>query len=592
MHPGRPNKEEDEVPKTSAEGKKTIEGMLTDPTIATKTRVQMLRQVAEADGEAERHVLSHVLEAASVGDSGHQFIEKTKELAKRVTELAQGPLRCATFDALETSAVLGRRARVILPDGGMAFCAVPEDSLADALRCGDSVWLDAQGLAVLYRHVDLNRLGEEGRLERLLPGGDVEVSLGQLGQYVFRPAAQLQDQLAAGEAELGCTVVVCPRQRLAWRALPAADGEGRLRFLATQPPPDVLVERDVGAPPAFLETIPRHIRRELTAPEIGARFRLRRSLMLLATGVAGSGKSHAIKALWRRLYEVMAEVVGVDIDELPQRVFVLESAEVLSKWLGDTDQNIARFFDEVAQVAREPFVAPDGTEWELPVLVICEEIDALARQRGEDSIHDRIQTTLLTKLDPAQALFEDRPVVVVCTTNIPSALDVAFVRRAGGTVATFGRVGRFDFRAILGKHLRDRPIEGGEEGCRGIQAELTSWLFAPNSPDPGLVELTFVGRPNAVTKHRRDFVTAGLIDRAVQEASREASDGQWESGDETSLTGEKLMEAIDDQVRSVVGQLSAENCHNYLDLPDAVRVASVRRVPQPAMLPAALQRAS
>lgn len=572
--------------------KQTVEGMLTDPTIPTKIRVQMLRQVAEADGEAERHVLAYLLEAASVGDAGHQYIEKTKELGKRLSELAQGPLRCATFDALQTSELLGRRARVILPDGGMAFCAVPQDELADTLRCGDSVWLDAQGMAILYRQSDPNRLGEEGRLERQLPGGDVEVSVGELGRYVFRSTAQLQDQIDAGEAELGSTLVVCPRQRIAWRALPPADGQGHWRFLATQPPPDVLVERDVGAPPAFIEQISRHVRRELTAPEIGRRFGLRRARMLLATGVAGSGKSHAIKALWRRLYEVMADVVGVDIDDLPQRVFVLESADILSKWLGDSDHNIARFFDEVAEAAAETFVAPDGSEWGLPVLVICEEIDALARQRGDDSIHDRIQTTLLTKLDPAQALYQDGLVVVVCTTNIPSTLDVAFVRRASGAVATFGRVGRFDFRAIMAKHLRDRPFEDGDEGRRRALADLTTWLFAPNSPDPGLVELTFVGQPNIVTKHRRDFVTAGLIDRAVQEAAGRACDREWESGEETWLTSEELMQAIDSQVRSIVDQLTAGNCDHYLSLPDAMRVGTVRRVPQAPVLPIALERAA
>jgi ATP-dependent 26S proteasome regulatory subunit len=447
-------------------------------------------------------------------------------------------------------------------------------------------------MAVLYGQADLRRLGEEGRLERVLEGGDVEVSIGEVGHYVFRASAQLRDQLDDGEAEPGSSLVVCPRQYLAWRALPLAEGEAHFRFLSRQAPPDVIVERDVGAPAAFIADIARHIHRELVAPEIGRRFVVRRSQMLLAIGVAGSGKSHSIKALWRRIYEVMAEVVGVEVEDLPQRVFQLQASEVLSKWLGESDKSIARFFDEVGKVAEQTFVAPDGTEWELPVIVICEEIDALARQRGEDSIHDRIQTTLLTKLDPAQAIFEDRMVVVICTSNIPSALDVAFVRRAGGTVERFGRVGRFDFRAILAKHLRGRPFQEGDEGRRRALANLTIWLFAPNSAEPGAVELTFVGQPNPVTKHRRDFVTAGLIDRAIQQAARGCCNDEWESGENTWLTTERLMSALDDQVRGIVDQLTPGNCDQYLSLPDAMRVGAVRRVPQPPVLPVQLERAS
>lgn len=573
--------------------KKTVEGMVTDPTIPIGVRMEMLRQVAlDENDDARQHVLGYLIESATAGSAGSQYVEKTKELAERISELKQGPMRCATFD--RTVHYLGTqpRAQVILPDGGTAFCAVPDDALAERLQCGDTVWLDAQGTAVLYGERDCTRLGEEGKLERLLSDGDVEVTVGELGRYVFRPTAHLLEQLEAGDAEPGSALVVCQRQRIAWRALPPAEGEGHLRYLSNDPVPDVRVGRDVGAPPAFIEEICGHVERELVAPEIAQRLGARRSCLLLATGVAGSGKSHSIKALWRRIFEVMSEVTSTALEDLPQRVLKLESEEVLSKWLGDTDHNIRRFFDEVAQVAGETFVAEDGREWELPVLVICEEVDALARQRGEDSIHDRIQTTLLTKLDPAQALYQDRLVIVVCTTNIPSALDVAFVRRAGGTVATFDRLGRFEFRAILAKHLRADQFEEGDEGRRAAIHDLTSWLYAPNSSDPGQVEITFVSKPNPEKRYRRDFVTAGLIDRAVQQAVKQACDDEFRNRRKGYLTRQSLEAALDEQVRGVVDQLTPGNCDQYLTLPDAMRVGTVRRIAQPAVLPARLERAS
>jgi ATP-dependent 26S proteasome regulatory subunit len=572
--------------------KQTIEKMLTDRSVPAQMRMQMLRQLCMEEAPVAQEILDRILENASKASADEQYLAKTQELADTLQQLQQGPLRFATFDRLSDSEALGRRAEVILPDGGSAFCVVPDAKLMDALRCGDTVWLDAQAGAVLFHQPGPVALGEEAQLERRLPWGDVEVSMGEFGRFVCRPSARLCEQIESGEAEPGSTLVVCQRRKIAFQALPSQDGPGHMRFLSNAPVPDVIVERDVGAPPAFIEEICEHVQRELSDPDLGRLYRLRRSCTLLATGVPGSGKTLSIDALWRRLYEIMSEFTGVPIEDLPQRVLQLRASEVLSKWVGGSDRAIARFFDEVARVAGETFEAPDGSARELPVLVICEEIDALARQRGDDSIHDRIQTTLLTRLDPAQSLFRDRLVIVICTSNVPSVLDVAFVRRAGGTVCNFGRVDRFGFRAVVEKHLNALPFRMPDASARRSVADLTAWLFAPNGSDPGQVELTFVGQPNPVVKYRRDFLTGGLIDRAVKQAAGEACGAQWHGDENPGLSSGHLMRAFDAQVRSIVDQLTPGNCEHYLTLPDATRVGAVRRVAQPPVLPIELERAS
>jgi ATP-dependent 26S proteasome regulatory subunit len=569
--------------------------MLTDPSAPIEMRMQMLRQLCLAEEEVGAPVLSGLLEAASQASAGEQLIAKTKELNETLQKLKEGPLRCATFDRIFECEHLGRRAQVILQDGTSAFCFVPDAKLADALRCGDTVWTDGQGQAVLFHQPEPVTLGEEGRLERCLPGGDVEVSIGELSRLVVRSSAQLREQIERGEAGPGSTVVVCQRRLMAFHALPAPDGLSHMRFLSRSPVPDVVLDRDVGAPAAFIEEFAEHVRRELLNPSVGRRYRMRRALLHLAMGPPGTGKTFSIHALWRRVYEIMAEVAGVAIEDLPQRVLELRSSDVLSKWVGQSDKNIARFFEEVEQVANETFETPDGRQLELPVLVICEEIDALARQRGSDAIHDRIQATLLTALDPARGLFRDRLVLCLCTTNAPGLVDAAFRRRAGGTVSSFGEMDRFTFRAILQKHLRDRPLlrangTSQQEQQRRIVDDLTAWLFAPNGSDPGQVELTFVGHPNPVLKHRRDFITGGLIDRAIDQASHRACDLEWRGAEETGLSTEQLMCAVDAQVRHIVDQLTPGNCEQYLTLPDATRVGTVRRIPQAPVLPIELER--
>lgn len=575
--------------------KRTVAHMLTDPSTPMEVRLRLLQQLCLEEDEIGRKILSGVLEAACQASAEDQFVAKTKEMSQILKNLKEGPLRCATFDRVLQCEQLGLRAQVILQDGDLASCFLPDDKLADALRCGDTVWTDAAGHAVLFHQPEPVTLGEEGRLERWLPNGDVEVSIGQLSRLVCRSSARLRDQRDRNEAPPGSTAVVCQRRLMAFNALPAADGLAHLRFLSKLPVPDVVVERDLGAPPAFIEQFAEHVRRELMDPSIGRRYRLRRACLHLAMGPPGTGKTFSIHALWRRVYEVMAEVTGVAIEDLPPRVFELRPSDVLSKWVGESDQNIARLFEEVEQVASEPFRTPDGRLIELPVLVICEEIDALARQRGSDSAHDRIQATLLTSLDPARGLFRDRLVLVLCTTNAPGLVDAAFRRRAGGTVSNFGDMDRFSFRAVLQKHLRDRPLlrangTSQEEQQGRVVEDLTAWLFAPNGSDPGQVELTFVGQPNPVIKHRRDFVTGGLIDRAIDEASHRACEREWRGAGETGLSTEQLMCAVDAQVRHIVDQLTPGNCTQYLTLPDAMRVGTVRRIPQAPVLPIELER--
>ncbi len=264
--------------------------------------------------------------------------------------------------------------------------------------------------------------------------------------------------------------------------------------------------------------------------------------------------------------------------------------------MGESDRNIARFFDEVEQIASETFETPDGRVLELPVLVICEEIDALARQRGSDAIHDRIQATLLTSLDPARGLFRDRLVLVVVHHQRPRSgrRGLPAPRRWDGQQLRArwiaSRSGRCSRSTCAAGPFGGKTATSEDAAQRRVVADLTAWLFAPNGSDPGQVEITFVGQPNPVVKHRRDFLTGGLVDRAINEASHDACDEEWRGAEESGLSTERLMCALDSQVRHIVDQLTPGNCEQYLTLPDAMRVGTVRRIPQAPVLPIELER--
>jgi ATP-dependent 26S proteasome regulatory subunit len=558
-------------------------------------RRDILLQLVNSEEEEARSVLERVLACARTEASEDLFAAKQQELAELIEQMMSGPLRQATFVSLIRSASFGLRAEVLLPDGAPAFTSVPDEEIANQLRCGDVVWLEAQGKALLYRQSHVEELGDEATIERQLSNGTVEVQVGEIGKFVYRVAAQLKEQLQSGEASSGSTVIVCPRRRFAFRALPNEEGFSNFRFLSRDSVPDVVVERDIGAPPLFIEQFTRHLRREMFDPQIGRSYGLRRSLSRMLTGVPGTGKTFSIQGFWNRMYTMMSEATGEPTADLPPRVMQLKVSDILSKWVGSSDRNIARFFAEATELVAEKLTLEDGTEVEMPLLIIIEECDAFGRERGEDAIHDRIQTTLLQHLDPSNTLFRDHLVFVVCTTNTPQLVDSAFVRRVGGKVENFGRLDRAGFRAVLGKQLVNRRFRqagaGSSDQARSrCIADLVAWFFASNATQTGVVELTYVGQSTSVTKHHRDFLTAALIDRAVQDACEEACDAEWLGAEDPGLSTARLLSSLDGQVRQIAEALTAKTCDRYLTLPEGVRVASVVRIAQPAVLSAELER--
>ena len=555
--------------------------MLLDGKVPLEMRLQVLGSLLQDDSDTTRRQLAELLEAAARGDAETLFHAKTQELADLIERLQQGPLRSAVFLGLvHQGEVL--RARVNLPDGQTAFCSVPDPSLAEGLRRGDEVWLDAQATAVMFRAEGTPALGDEMTLERRLPPDRVEVRTRDDGRSIVLASQLLCEQLDAGEAGPGATVLVNERLGLALEAVAQADGLSHYRYLQRQPVPDVVVERDVGAPPELIQELTDHVRMELTEPGTCERWGLPRCRTWLLTGLPGTGKTLSILATWRRMYEVMSEHTGVPVDELPPRVLRLRVSEVLSKWLGESDKAIDRFFDEVEELAATPWEGPDGRLHELPVLLYGEEIDGLARARGQgEGVHDRILTTLLERLDTLRTGLGSRLVLGLFTTNVPGLVDAAFLRRAGGKETKFGTLGEGAFRAVLDRQLGRRPLR---DDRGSLVSEVSAWLFGASARDPGdgaaggrgVAELHFAGRNGPEVLGHRHFLTGALVDRSVQAASAAAAREAWGGDPAAGLDAPALRLALHEQVRAVVDRLTPLNAASHIDLPEGQHLVRVR----------------
>ena len=151
---------------------------------------------------------------------------------------------------------------------------------------------------------------------------------------------------------------------------------------------------------ATLRQIAAQVRHRLTVFErwgFGARSSRGQGLSVLFAGESGTGKTMAAEVLAREL----------DLD-----LFRIDLSAVVSKYIGETERNLARVFD----------AAEDGN-----VILLFDEADALFGKRSEvKDAHDRYANIevsyLLQRMEAYRGL-------AILTTNQKAALDMAFHRR-------------------------------------------------------------------------------------------------------------------------------------------------------------------
>jgi SpoVK/Ycf46/Vps4 family AAA+-type ATPase len=102
-------------------------------------------------------------------------------------------------------------------------------------------------------------------------------------------------------------------------------------------------------------------------------------------------------------------------------------------------------------------ITATGERVQLPVVLILEECEALARRRGEmdgSGVYDRVIGTLLQRLDDPTDDLARLPIVTIASSNRPDMLDVAMWRRLASMVARFERLDREGLSAILSKKIK------------------------------------------------------------------------------------------------------------------------------------------
>ena len=173
---------------------------------------------------------------------------------------------------------------------------------------------------------------------------------------------------------------------------------------------------DIGGIGEAIETLKEGIELPLKHPDAFRRLGIRPAKGFLLYGPPGTGKTLLAKAVAR---EAEANFIS------------MKSSDLLSKWYGESEQQIARLFQRARAVA--------------PCILFIDEIDSLVPARGsgqgEPGVTGRVVNTILAEMDGLEEL---QSVVVIGATNRPALVDPALLRP-----------GRFDELVYVGTPDRD-----------------------------------------------------------------------------------------------------------------------------------------
>ncbi|WP_028749149.1 CDC48 family AAA ATPase [Rhizobium mesoamericanum] len=169
----------------------------------------------------------------------------------------------------------------------------------------------------------------------------------------------------------------------------------------------------------------------LRSPQAFKRMGIRPAKGFLLFGPPGTGKTLLAKAVAR---EAEANFVAT------------KSSDLLSKWYGESEQQVSRLFERARQVA--------------PTVIFIDEIDSLAPARGgglgEPAVTERVVNTLLAEMD---GLEDMQGVVVMAATNRPNLLDPALLRPGRFDELVYVPVPDAKARLkILGIHTKKMPL--------------------------------------------------------------------------------------------------------------------------------------
>ena len=187
---------------------------------------------------------------------------------------------------------------------------------------------------------------------------------------------------------------------------------------------------DVGGMEAAKQALREAVELPINRPDVFDRFNIDPPRGVLLFGPPGTGKTLLAKAV---ATESKANFISV------------RGAEVMSKWVGESEKIIAELFRRARQAA--------------PAVLFIDELDNLAPRRGsgfDSRVSERVVNQLLVELDGIEEL---QGVVVLAATNRPDIIDSALLRPGRFDIFVYTPApGTQARRAIFSVHTHGMPL--------------------------------------------------------------------------------------------------------------------------------------
>ena len=393
--------------------------------------------MGSAYGESEKR-LREVFEAASKSAPSIIFIDEIDSIAPKRGQVTGEAEKRLTAQLLTLMDGLEKRTNLVV----IAATNRPE-AIDEALRRPGR----------FDREIVIGVPDERGRREILgihtrgMPLGD-KVDLKELARTTYGFVGADLAALAR-EAAIEAVRRIMPKLDLQERTIPPEvldelmvtreDFLSALKRVQPSAMREVMVQapnvswEDVGGLDVAREKLREGVELPLKSPDAFRRLGIRPAKGFLLYGPPGSGMTLLAKAVAR---------------EAEANFIATKSSDLLSKWYGESEQQIARLFARARQVA--------------PTVIFFDELDSLVPARGggmgEPAVTERVVNTILAEMDGLEEL---QSVVVIGATNRPNLIDPALLRPGRFDeliyVAVPDEPGR---RHILGIHVGKMPLAG------------------------------------------------------------------------------------------------------------------------------------
>ncbi len=452
-------------------------------------------------GESEKR-LREVFEKAAKNSPAIIFIDEIDSIAPKRDSVAGEAEKRLVAQLLTLMDGLEARANVVV----IAATNRP-DAIDEALRRPGR----------FDREIIIGVPDEKGRREILaihtrgMPLGD-RVDLGELSRMTYGFVGADIAALAR-EAAIDAVRRIMPRLDLDERTVPQEvledlcvtreDFLSALKRIQPSAMREVMVQMpqvgwdDIGGVDDSIEKLKEGIELPMKNQEAFRRLGIRPAKGFLLYGPPGTGKTLLAKAVAK---EAEANFIS------------MKSSDLLSKWYGESEQQIAKMFQRARAVA--------------PCVVFIDEIDSLVPARGssgmEPQVTGRVVNTVLAEMDGLEEL---QSVVVIGATNRPTLVDPALLRP-----------GRFDELVYVGT-----PDKKGREQILGIH---TSAM--PLADDVSLADVAA----------KTDRFTGADLEDVVRRAGLNAL--HREGAEVTEVNAADFAEALKDSRATVTSKMEAE----------------------------------